>query len=499
MPLPSSRPATVFDPLVHTASPRERRLAERFFTDLAGRSPDAWSGVEPPTTDAEAIWGEAIATLPPRYQVSYGHVQRAEQELDAETIDALTLDLLLVRDPPELEAFLGKVGRSMSRSVARTAKAAGKAAGDAGKGVAAAATAVAPVIASGIKFGSRAVPMGMLARASYGAIAAGLSGKNILGGAVDGLAGTPLVRALIKAGGGIVRGDNLVAAVKLAGKAGIQDTREAIRFVAMVAPFVPGVGTGVGAALGAADALANGKPITQALIAGVRGSIPGGPAAQAAFDTGTQLIEGKRVDQALLTAARNRLPPGPAQAAFDTAVALAQGRNVQQAMIQGAGRLLPPSQYSADVADFARRALAGDNLGNAALTVTGNAVLRRAKQQGADIVATAQGRVQPVMTPVVAAGKPRPVASLDRMIVAAARDHRRQADRFLTDLAGRRPLTRQGDRSVATVQGRVPRATAVVVAVAGKLDAGGGLEQMIIAADDATRREEDQFLSDLAG
>ena len=32
----------------------------------------------------------------------------------------------------------------------------------------------------------------MLARATYGAIAAGLSGKNILHGAVDGLAGTPL-------------------------------------------------------------------------------------------------------------------------------------------------------------------------------------------------------------------------------------------------------------------------------------------------------------------
>ena len=70
------------------------------------------------------------------------------------------------------------------------------------------------------------------------------------------------------------------------------------------------------------------------------------------------------------------------------------------------------------MADFARRALAGDNLGNAALTVAGNAVLRRAKQQGADIVATAQGRVQPVTTPVAATGKPRVVASLDRMIAA---------------------------------------------------------------------------------
>ena len=111
----------------------------------------------------------------------HGLVQRAEQELDAETIDALTLDLLLVCDPPELEAFLGKVGRSISRSVAKTAKGVGKAAGDAARGVAVAATAAAPVVASAVKFGSRAVPIGMLARASYGAIAAGLSGQNILG------------------------------------------------------------------------------------------------------------------------------------------------------------------------------------------------------------------------------------------------------------------------------------------------------------------------------
>jgi len=418
---------------------------------------------------------------------------RAEQELDSETVDALTLDLLMVSDEGELEAFLGKLGRSISHSATKATTAVGKAASDVGKGVAAVAGTVPAIVASVAKFASNAVPMGMLACATCGAIAAGLSGKNILGGAVDGLAGTPLVRALVRAGGGILRGDNLVAA----GKAGIADQREALRFVAMIAPFVPGIGTGVGAALGAADALANGKPITQALIAGVRGSIPGGPAAQAAFDTGRQLIQGKRLDQALLTAARNRLPPGPAQAAFDTALALAQGKKLQEAMIQGVGPLLPPFQYSADVADFARRALAGDNLGNAALTAIGNAVLRRSTLQGADIVATAQGRVQRVIAPVVAAAKPRAVASLDQMIVAAARDNRRQADRFLSGLVGRRRATLPGAGTVATVQG-LQRATATVVPAA-KPRAVVGLEQMIVAAGRDSQRQADRFLSDLVG
>ena len=374
--------------------------------------------------------------------MAFAHVQRAEQELDAETVDALTLDLLLVQDPQELEAFLGKLTRSISRSAQKAAKAVGKVASDVGKGVATVATTLAPIVASAAKFASNAVPLGVLARTAYGAIAAGLSGKNILHGAVDGLAGTPIVRALVRASGGILRGDNLVAAVKAAGKAGIDDEREAIRFVAMVAPFVPGIGTGVGAALGAADALANGKPITQALIVGLRASIPGGPAAQAAFDTGTQLLQGKRLDASLLNAARNRLPPGPAQAAFDTAVALAQGKNLQDSIIKGAAQLLPPSQYSADVADFARRALKGENLGNAALTVTGNAVLRRAKQQGSDIVATAQGRVQQAAAPIAAAAKRAVAPSLTQMITAADRANRRHADQFFTDLVGPRPASR---------------------------------------------------------
>jgi hypothetical protein len=47
------------------------------------------------------------------------------------------------------------------------------------------------------------------------------------------------------------------------------------QFAAMVAPFVPGIGTGIGAELGAANALAAGEPITDALLAAARSAIPG--------------------------------------------------------------------------------------------------------------------------------------------------------------------------------------------------------------------------------
>jgi hypothetical protein len=470
-------------------SARARRQADLFLADLSLRplSPPPWllpPETESPDSESEEAWSEAVSALPKRYRKAYGLAQRAEQELDAETVDALTFDLLEVEDQAGLDEFVKKLARKVSRAakkavrdVGRTklARSLGKAAKGVGKGVVSVGKVVAPVIASAAKFASRATPLGALARSTYGALSAALRGDNILKGAIGGLAGSPLVGALVKFGGGVLRGENLVAAAKMALKAGIADVREAVRFAAMIAPFVPGIGTGIGAALGAADALASGKPITQALIAGLRGSIPGGKIAQTAFDTGVKLLQGQRLDQALLAAARNQLPPGPAQAAFDTAVALGQGKKLQDAALTGVGRLLPPSPYAADAVAFARRAMAGDNLGSAALSTAGNAVLRRAQQQGADLVATVQGRVKHAAAPAVAAPKPRPPVTLAKAVAAADLARRRQADRFQAALVGARPP--QKTAPVVTAKPRPPVT----------------LQQVVVAADLANRRQADQF------
>jgi hypothetical protein len=79
----------------------------------------------------------------------------------------------MVSDEGELEAFLGKLGRSISHSATKATTAVGKAASDVGKGVAAVAGTVPAIVASAAKFASNAVPMGMLACATCGAIAAG--------------------------------------------------------------------------------------------------------------------------------------------------------------------------------------------------------------------------------------------------------------------------------------------------------------------------------------
>jgi hypothetical protein len=439
---------------------QERRHADFFWADLAGRtynlSPQ--SLVEANEIE-EAEWAESVAQLPEHYQIACDAARQLEQELDEESVEALTLDLLAVQDQAGLDEFVGKLlssakrtvektvsdigGQKLVRSVTRTVTATAR---DVGRGLEKVGSAV-PAVATIVKLASRATPLGALARSTYGALAAAMRGQNIAIGALDGLAGTPVLAAVVHVAAGVIRGENFVKAAKMAVKAGISDAREALRLAAMVAPFVPGIGTGVGAALGAADALANGQPITQALIAGVRGAIPGGAIAQAAFDTSVQLIQGKRLDQALLAAARNRLPPGPAQAAFDTGLAIAQGKKLQDAALQGAGALLPRSPYSADIQAFARRALAGDNLGHAALSVAGNAVLRRVSEQGGDLVATVQGRVG-AAAKVVSAAAPSVPVTLDQAIAASNLTERRSADLFLTTLAGKRPDTR------ANVSGR---------------------------------------------
>lgn len=80
-------------------------------------------------------------------------------------------------------------------------------------------------------------------------------------------------------------------------------------WAAMAVSFVPGVGTGAAATIAAADALARGAPITDAFIAAGRAAIPGGIAAQMAFDAGVRIAKGQGIDHALIDATLGRLPP----------------------------------------------------------------------------------------------------------------------------------------------------------------------------------------------
>ena len=238
---------------------------------------------------------------------------------------------------PEMEFFLGGLVKSVGRAAGKAAKAIGK----------------VPIL-------------GDVARAGIGAVRLGLGPAAI---AID-------------AGSRLARGQSLGKALKGAVGGQIDAVRSQLRLAEMVAPFVPGIGTGVAAALGAANALAAGRPITEAVLAAARSALPGGAVAQAAFDTALNLAKGKNIGQAVLAAARDRLPGGPAaRAAFDGAVALAQGKRLQDAAFAAAGRILPPSPYAADALAFVKRVANGQNVQHAALSVVGQRAVRQIRSR----------------------------------------------------------------------------------------------------------------------
>lgn len=116
--------------------------------------------------------------------------------------------------------------------------------------------------------------------------------------------------------------------------------KEAAPLAQAVISFVPGVGTGVSAAIGAGVALAEGRSLDEAAKAAIRGAVPGGPAAVAAFDAALAVVQGENVGKAAIEAARTLVPPS-FQKAFDIGVAVATGENIQNALAQGLATLAP--------------------------------------------------------------------------------------------------------------------------------------------------------------
>ena len=298
---------------------------------------------------------------------------------EAEPFDSYVLyprfeEIPLFDQPEEVDLFLGKLVRKASR----VAKDVGRTAQKAAKTVARTATQVSRVVplSQVADLASRMTPLGTVGRAAWGGLSAGLKGQNVLRGAVRSSFSGPLNRLVYDTGLGVARGENIARAMRKAGQAGIKDVREQLRFAEMVAPFVPGVGSGVAAALGAANALADGRPITEALIAAARSALPGGKIAQGGFDMAVNLARGKNLSEAALATARAQLPPA-ARPAFDAAVALGKGKRLQDAAFSAAGRVLPPSPYAADALSFARRVAAGEDVQTAALSLAGKRVLQR--------------------------------------------------------------------------------------------------------------------------
>ncbi len=291
----------------------------------------------------------ALAAAAELYAPALATVLESEGEWESEQMPSF--------DPfdydPQMEYFLGGLVRSVGKVVKKVSNVVGSAAKAVGR---------IPVIGDIARIGASAVR----------------------------LAAGPAAIAL-DAGVRVAKGERLDRALKGAVKGQINAARDQLRLAEMVAPFVPGIGTGVAAALGAANALAAGKPITQALLSAARSAVPGGAIAQTAFDVALNLASGKNIGQSLLASARDRLPGGPAaKAAFDGAVALAQGKKLQDAAFAAAGRVLPPSPYAADALAFVKGVANGQNIQNAALSVVGKRAIGNIRSQAARVAPTAR-------------------------------------------------------------------------------------------------------------
>lgn len=123
----------------------------------------------------------------------------------------------------------------------------------------------------------------------------------------------------------------------------VADIKTLAPYAQTVVSFVPGVGQGVAGAMGAAVALANGQPLSAAVMSGIKGAIPGGQLAQSAFGAAAALAQGKRLDEAALSALP--LPEGQ-KAALKTALSVAakisKGQKVQDIVLTEAMAKLPP-------------------------------------------------------------------------------------------------------------------------------------------------------------
>jgi hypothetical protein len=89
----------------------------------------------------------------------------------------------------------------------------------------------------------------------------------------------------------VVNGVPLDKAIARELKRQLKDFKEIGPYAQMVFSVIPGFGPFVAGAIGAGLALANGQPLSEALIAGVEGMAPGGPLVKMAIDAGVQCIK----------------------------------------------------------------------------------------------------------------------------------------------------------------------------------------------------------------
>lgn len=146
---------------------------------------------------------------------------------------------------------------------------------------------------------------------------------------------------------------------------------QAVKSVAPVLSFIPGLGTALSMALTCAASLALGEDLSEIVKSTLAAALPGGQIARAAFETAAgvveALVDGKPLDEALLAGLREaaigaaRLAGGDtaaefAAAAFDAGVAIAGGQGLQALGFAALYRLVPGGSIAERGVRFAEAA-----------------------------------------------------------------------------------------------------------------------------------------------
>lgn len=161
----------------------------------------------------------------------------------------------------------------------------------------------------------------------------------------EGLALDP-VKALGGMTASVLQGERIDKAFLATAKDQLHHIREVAPYVQTVMSFVPGVGTGVAAAIAAGTALAEGRTISDAVIDGISKAVPGGALGKSVLAGALAITHGDSVSSIVLNTVKSNLPAN-LRTAVDTAVAAAGGKNVRVAVLQALSKQLPPEAKKA--------------------------------------------------------------------------------------------------------------------------------------------------------
>ncbi len=163
----------------------------------------------------------------------------------------------------------------------------------------------------------------------------------VVGGGLKGA--FALSTAPLKLSGNIANGNRLDKAVFTHFKEQLGAAKDVGPYVQTVMSFVPGVGTAASGAIGAGLALANGQPISQAMLEAVKGALPGGATAKSIFNVTQGVFEGKDIKSIGISAipGMNPTQQKALEIALGVAKNIAAGKNVAKGVYEDAMKTLP--------------------------------------------------------------------------------------------------------------------------------------------------------------